>query len=144
MVDRTRLGKGGRTYNPATRLEATVLKKLTLAAGFGAGYVLGAKAGKERYAQIEAKAREIAGMPAVQSATSNVMDTAGGAADSAKQTLNDKVETITDKTSKAADKPSKGSRTSRADKDVVVDFGPGAAPMAGAAASDSAPDIIRP
>ncbi|MGI8536847.1 MAG: hypothetical protein ACR2K2_10185 [Mycobacteriales bacterium] len=113
-----------------------MLKKLTLVAGFGAGYVLGAKAGKERYAQIEAKAREIAGMPAVQSATANVKDTASGVADSAKQTLNDKVETL-------ADKSNEGDKDIVV-KDVVVDFGPGAAPMAGAAASDSAPDVIRP
>ena len=53
---------------PTTALEATVFRNLTLAAAAGAGYVLGAKAGKERYTQIEAKFREIAGMPAVQSA----------------------------------------------------------------------------
>ncbi len=103
-----------------------MLKKLTLVAGFGAGYVLGTKAGKERYAQIEAKFREVAGMPAVQSATSSVMDSASGVADTAKQTINDKVETISNKSGKG-------------DGDVVVDFGPGAAPMAGAAARDSAP-----
>jgi hypothetical protein len=40
-----------------------VFKKLTLAAAAGAGYVLGAKAGKERYAQIESKFREVCGMP---------------------------------------------------------------------------------
>lgn len=110
------------------RLEATVLKKLTIAAGFGAGYVLGAKAGKERYAQIEAKAREIAGMPAVQSATTTVKETAAGVADSAKQAINDKAETSSDASE---------------DVDVLVDFGPGAAPMTGAAASGSAPDTVR-
>lgn len=108
-----------------------MLKKLTLVAGFGAGYVLGAKAGKERYAQIEAKVREVAGLPAVQSATSSVMDTASGVADTAKQTINDKVETIADKAGKTG--------KSKGDRDVVVDFGPGAAPMAGAAGGDSAP-----
>lgn len=110
-----------------------MLKKLTLVAGFGAGYVLGAKAGKERYAEIEAKFREVAGRPAVQSATSSVIDTASGVADTAKQTINDKVETITDKVGKAG----------KGDRDVVVDLGPGAAPMAGAAASDSAPTVGR-
>jgi hypothetical protein len=110
------------------RLEATVLKKLTIAAGFGAGYVLGAKAGKERYAQIEAKAREIAGMPAVQSATTTVKETATGVAGSAKQAINDRAE---------------ASSNSSEDVDVLVDFGPGPAPMTGAAASGSAPDTVR-
>lgn len=101
-----------------------MFKKLTIAAGFGAGYVLGAKAGQERYAQIEAKFREFAGMPAVQNATSAVKETASGVADSAKQTL--------------------GEKTGKNDPDVVVEFGAaGSAPMAGATASDSAPDITR-
>ena len=60
-----------------------MLKKLTFAAGFGAGYVLGAKAGRERYAQIEAKFREVAGMPAVQQAAASVKETATDLADTA-------------------------------------------------------------
>ena len=102
-----------------------MFKKLTLAAAAGAGYVLGAKAGKERYAQIESKFREIAGMPAVQNATATVMDTASQVADTAKQTVNDKVESV----------------SSKGNQDVVVDLAhgadTGAAPMAGAAASDT-------
>jgi hypothetical protein len=68
-----------------------MFRKLTLVVGFGAGYVLGAKAGTERYEQIVAKAREIAGMPAVQNATATVQDTAGSLADKAKDTVNEKV-----------------------------------------------------
>jgi CO dehydrogenase/acetyl-CoA synthase epsilon subunit len=109
-----------------------VFKKLTLAAAAGAGYVLGAKAGKERYNQIEAKFREIAGMPAVQNATATVKETASGVADTAKQTVNEKVEAVSDK----AGSGGKGS------SDTVVDLGTGAntgATMAGASASGSAP-----
>ena len=114
-----------------------MFKKLTLAAAAGAGYVLGAKAGKERYAQIEAKFREIAGMPAVQNATTTVVETASGVADTAKAKANEKVEAVSDKASK------KGSKN---DGDVV-DLGTGAntgATMAGAGASGSAPDVTRP
>ena len=117
-----------------------MFKKLTLAAAAGAGYVLGAKAGKERYAQIEAKFREIAGMPAVQHATATVIETASGVADSAKSTVNEKVEAVSEK----------ASSKSKGDKDVVVDLGASGtgaktgAPMAGAAASGSAPDVTRP
>jgi hypothetical protein len=109
-----------------------MLKKLTLAVGFGAGYVLGAKAGQERYRQIEDKFREVAGMPAVQSATANVKDTATGVAETAKQ----KADELSDKASK-----DKGAKD---DEVVIVDTGYGSAPMAGAAASPTAPDVSRP
>jgi hypothetical protein len=139
---------------PTTALEATVFRKLTLAAAAGAGYVLGAKAGKERYTQIEAKFREIAGMPAVQNATAAVKDTASGVAESAKAS-------VTEKTSGS-------SSSSSSSPDVVVDLGTGTqpvtaspatssglgsstttttpvvpGPMPGASASSTAPDITR-
>jgi hypothetical protein len=115
-----------------------VFKKLTLAAAAGAGYVLGAKAGKERYAQIESKFREVCGMPAVQNATASVKETASGVADTAKSTVNEKVGAVADKTSKSS---------SKNDQDVVVDLGTGAntgATAAGAAPSATAPDVARP
>lgn len=114
-----------------------MFKKLTLAAAAGAGYVLGAKAGKQRYAQIESKFREIAGMPAVQNATATVKETASGVADSAKSTVSEKVEAVTEKASKSSGK----------DQDIDLSGGTGAstgATMAGAAASGSAPDVTRP
>jgi hypothetical protein len=40
--------------------------KLTLLAGFGAGYVLGARAGRQRYDQIAGKAQELWRDPRVQ------------------------------------------------------------------------------
>jgi len=132
-----------------------VFRKLTLAAAAGAGYVLGAKAGKERYTQIEAKFRELAGMPAVQSATAAVKDTASGVAESAKAS-------VTEKTSGSS------SSSSSSSPDVVVDLGTGTqpvtaspatssglgsstttttpvvpGPMPGASASSTAPDITR-
>ena|SRR5437867_7706252 len=41
--------------------------KLSLALGFAAGYVLGSKAGRERYEQLVAAGRELWSNPAVQS-----------------------------------------------------------------------------
>jgi hypothetical protein len=111
-----------------------MFKKLTLAAGFGAGYVLGAKAGTQRYEQIVAKAREIAGMPAVQNATATVQDTAGSLAEKAKDTVSEKVGQAADKTS--------GTSSGKGD---VVDLGTGtgattrSTAAAGAAPSASAP-----
>ena len=41
--------------------------KLALAVGFAAGYVLGSKAGRQRYEEIVAQARKVAGSQTVQS-----------------------------------------------------------------------------
>ena len=117
-----------------------MIRKLTLAAGFAAGYVLGAKAGEQRYRQIEAKFRELAGMPAVQDLTSSLADTAGQLGDKAKATVSEKV---TEAVTAVGDKVT--------GKDEVVDLAStsksrtGArttsTPMAGAAASATAPDV---
>ena len=102
-----------------------MFKKLTLAAAAGAGYVLGAKAGKERYAQIESKFREIAGMPAVQNATATVKETASSVADTAKQSVNDKVGSGTGSSSSSStDFPPVPAPIT--DEVVVVDLGTGA------------------
>ncbi len=114
-----------------------MFRKLTLAAAAGAGYVLGAKAGKERYNQIEAKFREIAGMPAVQNATATVKEQASSVADQAKTTVTDKVggssidsgsSPSTGAPSTAAPStaaPSTGATVTETDV-VVVDLGTGA------------------
>ena len=48
--------------------------KLTLAVGFVAGYVLGSKAGRQRYEEIVSQARKVAGSQTVQS-TAGVLQT---------------------------------------------------------------------
>ena len=114
-----------------------MIRKLTLAAGFGAGYVLGARAGKERYRQIEAKFRELAGKPAVQDMTHNLADTAEQLGEKAKAVVGEKVAVVTDKV------------TDKMSGNDVVDLSStgktGArtapAPMAGAAPSATAPDV---
>lgn len=55
------------------------IKKLTLAAAFGGGYVLGAKAGRERYEQILQRFNQVKGDPRVQ-------DVAGRAEDLVRET----------------------------------------------------------
>ena len=114
-----------------------MIRKLTLAVGFGAGYVLGAKAGTQRYEQIMQKVDELMGKPQVQQATAAVQQTASDLADTAKSTVNDKVEQVT------------SSGGGKGDQDVVVDLGTSGhgadtgATMAGAAASNTAPDLPR-
>ena len=95
-----------------------MIRKLTLAIGFGAGYVLGAKAGTQRYDEIMSKARELMGQPAVQDLTNNLSSTASSAADKAKSTLNDTATTVSDKAKSASDKGGSSSST-----DTVVDLG---------------------
>jgi hypothetical protein len=69
--------------------------KATFLAGFATGYVLGAKAGRERYEQIREAARSFAGNPAVQSTASTLQHQAGDALSTAKDkatsTLGDKL-----------------------------------------------------
>jgi hypothetical protein len=49
-------------------------KKLTLAAAFGIGYTLGAKAGRERYEQIKSTAQQVKDDPRVQDAAAKAED----------------------------------------------------------------------
>lgn len=46
-----------------------MMGKLTMLAGFGAGYVLGAKAGRQRYEQIRSNAQRLWQDPRVQQKT---------------------------------------------------------------------------
>lgn len=98
-----------------------MLKKISLLTGFAAGYVLGSKAGTERYDQICSAVDELMGKPQVQKATDTLTQTASDLGEKAKDTVNDKVDSVT---STAAPKKS-------ATK----------APMQGAAPSGSAPDV---
>jgi hypothetical protein len=50
-------------------------RKLTLLAFLGAGYVLGARAGRQRYEQIASAASRIKGNPKVQAAASKAQET---------------------------------------------------------------------
>ena len=65
--------------------------KVTFGLGFAAGYVLGARAGVERYRQIENAARRFADTPAVQQAAGVVGAQAGRLIGQAKQTVGSKV-----------------------------------------------------
>ena len=119
-----------------------MFRKLTLAAAAGAGYVLGAKAGKERYNQIEAKFREIAGMPAVQNATATVKETASSVADTAKTTVTEKVGGSSTASSTASSTGYPPPPAPVETDVVVVDLGTGAntgatPPLGGARPSDT-------
>jgi uncharacterized protein (UPF0333 family) len=67
------------------------MRKLPLLAAVAVGYVLGAKAGRQRYEQIRTGAKKVAENPRVQAATSRAQEAAKDAVTSAASTAADKV-----------------------------------------------------
>ena len=65
------------------------MSKIMMATAFGAGYVLGAKAGRERYEQISAKAQELWSHPKVQEQAGKAKAQAGKVTEQAKGRLQD-------------------------------------------------------
>ena len=65
--------------------------KLLFVTGVGIGYVLGTKAGRERYEQIRRSAAKIKENPTVQEATGVLQAQAGSLVTSAKDVANDKL-----------------------------------------------------
>ena len=63
------------------------MAKLSFLAGFGAGYVLGARAGRERYEQIRRTWNSAKDDPRLQSVAGMVQARADAAVDSAKSRL---------------------------------------------------------
>jgi hypothetical protein len=77
------------------------MKKIPLLAAAAVGYVLGTRAGRERYEQIRTGARKLARDPRVQAATQKAQDTVATQASHAAEVAKDKV---SDAASTAADK----------------------------------------
>ena len=73
------------------------MSKLTLLTAAGAGYVLGARAGRERYEQIAAGARKFARNPKGQAATQQAQDTISQQAAAAGSVVADKAKETADK-----------------------------------------------
>ncbi|MER5637315.1 hypothetical protein ABT095_10195 [Kitasatospora sp. NPDC002227] len=65
--------------------------KLSMAVGVGIGYVLGARAGRQRYEQISKAARQIAQNPRVQDAADKARHQAGAVAGKAAGAVADRV-----------------------------------------------------
>lgn len=68
------------------------MSKLTLLAAAGVGYVLGTRAGRERYEQIKANAQKFASNPRVQSAKDKAVEQASTQAGAAYGAAKDKVQ----------------------------------------------------
>ncbi len=81
--------------------------RLGLFLGFGAGYVLGAKAGRERYEQLRRLYDNVQASPAFQKATGKAKDAVGSGLDSAKDLASGGVHKVADavKDRRGADGP---------------------------------------
>lgn len=66
--------------------------RVTFAAGLAAGFVIGARAGRERYEQMRRMARRAADHPAVQQAAGTAAAQATGLAKSARAKVTDQVQ----------------------------------------------------
>ncbi|CAM3840279.1 hypothetical protein [Nocardioides zeicaulis] len=89
------------------------MRKLTLLLAAGAGYVLGARAGRERYDQIKRTATRVKDDPRVQEKAHQAADLAKDKAAAAAPVVKD---TVASAASAAADKmPSRGSSSSQSD-----------------------------
>lgn len=67
------------------------MKKLTIAAGFAAGYLLGARAGRQRYEQLVTTARSVVSNPKVQQTGDTITHQASDLMTKAKDKVSDKV-----------------------------------------------------
>ena len=70
--------------------------RLGLFIGFGAGYVLGAKAGRERYDQLRRLYENVQASPAFQRATGKAKDAVGTGFEQAKDLASDSVSKVSD------------------------------------------------
>jgi hypothetical protein len=85
--------------------------KLTLLIGFGAGYVLGARSGRERYDQIAAKAQQFWSDPRVQEKAGQAQQVVQEKAGQAGQAVKEKVGSSSDGSDTYADVTTSGSAT---------------------------------
>jgi hypothetical protein len=67
------------------------MKKLPLLAAAAVGYVLGSRAGRERYEQIRSGARKVASNPRVQAVSTRAQETVKDTVTSAASSAADKV-----------------------------------------------------
>ena len=80
--------------------------RLGVLIGFGAGYVLGAKAGTERYEQLRRLYENVISSPGFQQATGKAKDAVGTGLGQAKDLASEGVSKVKDKTSGGDGHPS--------------------------------------
>jgi len=83
------------------------MRKLTALIAGGAGYVLGAKAGRQRYEQLRSQFNKVKANPKVQQVSTKATDAAKGAA----PVIKEKVSGVTDKAKSSSSSTSTGTTT---------------------------------
>lgn len=73
------------------------MRLLTLAAGVAVGYVLGTRAGREKYDKIVEGARNLADQPTVVQAKNKIQEMVGAGTDAAGRKLSAATDTVTHK-----------------------------------------------
>ena len=90
-----RLARFVRGMSYGDSAEEMIMKyRAVFLAGAAAGYVLGTRAGRERYEQIVRLSRKIAENPRVQETAGVLREQAGSLADAAREKLSDKVQAV--------------------------------------------------
>jgi len=82
-----------------------MIKKWLFVAGAGVGYVLGTRAGRERYERMRAQAREFLDKPKVKEATETVQAEATRLYDEGKAKVKEKVRQLNERTSTSDSEP---------------------------------------
>jgi hypothetical protein len=88
-----------------------VIGKLGMAVGAAVGYVLGARAGRERYEQIQASARQLLDKPQVKRVVDNAPGNLGARMEQAAHKAADKVQQAQDRVAPSGSGPSAGTTT---------------------------------
>jgi hypothetical protein len=84
------------------------MRKMTMLVSGGVGYVLGARAGRERYEQIRSMALKVKGNPTVQATASKAADAAKEAAPVVKDKVSDAAGAAKEKLSGSDDSSTNG------------------------------------
>ena len=88
-----------------------VIGKLGMAVGAAVGYVLGARAGRERYEQMQASARQLLDKPQVKRVVDNAPGNLGARMEQAAHKAADKVQQAQDRVAPSGSGPSAGTTT---------------------------------
>jgi hypothetical protein len=93
------------------RSKMKVIGKLGMAVGAAVGYVLGARAGRERYEQMQASARQLLDKPQVKRVVDNAPGNLGARMEQAAHKAADKVQQAQDRVAPSGSGPSAGTTT---------------------------------
>jgi hypothetical protein len=96
------------------------MSKLTLLAAGAAGYVLGARAGRDRYEQIASTTRSVMRNPKVQSATQQAQETISQQASAAGSAVADKAKEAAGKVRSSDDSSGTGPTTPTAQQSTTT------------------------